>query len=114
TSRFSRPVPAIPPSPAFSPLHPFPTRRSSDLAARASRDSSTATARRRPHPSARGAPSSPTADRGTAVRTPPRPAGHIGRSSYTRSEEHTSELQSRENLVCRLLLEKKNKPIEHM
>src|SRR5690606_40351740 len=28
---------------------------------------------------------------------------HVGRS-----EEHTSELQSRENLVCRLLLEKKN------
>src|SRR5690606_39602979 len=28
--------------------------------------------------------------------------------STTRSEEHTSELQSRENLVCRLLLEKKN------
>src|SRR5690606_41206845 len=27
--------------------------------------------------------------------------------SYVRSEEHTSELQSRENLVCRLLLEKK-------
>src|SRR5690606_41118230 len=26
----------------------------------------------------------------------------------SRSEEHTSELQSRENLVCRLLLEKKN------
>src|SRR5690606_39679509 len=26
---------------------------------------------------------------------------------YGRSEEHTSELQSRENLVCRLLLEKK-------
>src|SRR5690606_41044193 len=26
---------------------------------------------------------------------------------FTRSEEHTSELQSRENLVCRLLLEKK-------
>ena len=25
-----------------------------------------------------------------------------------RSEEHTSELQSRRNLVCRLLLEKKN------
>src|SRR6266700_8267067 len=32
-----------------------------------------------------------------------------------RSEEHTSELQSRENLVCRLLLEtKKNKQISHM
>src|SRR5690606_41754315 len=28
-----------------------------------------------------------------------------------RSEEHTSELQSRENLVCRLLLEKKKKSI---
>src|SRR5690606_42028958 len=27
---------------------------------------------------------------------------------FGRSEEHTSELQSRENLVCRLLLEKKN------
>src|SRR5690606_41798975 len=32
----------------------------------------------------------------------------IARSSWAwRSEEHTSELQSRENLVCRLLLEKK-------
>src|SRR5690606_42099138 len=31
-----------------------------------------------------------------------------GRRHY-RSEEHTSELQSRENLVCRLLLEKKKK-----
>src|SRR5690606_31315928 len=30
-----------------------------------------------------------------------------------RSEEHTSELQSRENLVCRLLLEKKNTPSHH-
>src|SRR5690606_42018219 len=29
--------------------------------------------------------------------------------SFSRSEEHTSELQSREKLVCRLLLEKKNK-----
>src|SRR5260370_9910508 len=28
-----------------------------------------------------------------------------------RSEEHTSELQSHLNLVCRLLLEKKNKPL---
>src|SRR5690606_41927397 len=32
----------------------------------------------------------------------------IGVSVSDRSEEHTSELQSRENLVCRLLLEKKN------
>src|SRR5439155_11022380 len=30
------------------------------------------------------------------------------RSSRDRSEEHTSELQSRGHLVCRLLLEKKN------
>src|SRR5690606_39774803 len=29
--------------------------------------------------------------------------------AFMRSEEHTSELQSRENLVCRLLLEKKKK-----
>src|SRR2546430_6944454 len=31
---------------------------------------------------------------------------------WTRSEEHTSELQSQSNLVCRLLLEKKkNRPV---
>src|SRR5436309_7205546 len=40
--------------------------------------------------------------------------GHAGRPGIRsllpdRSEEHTSELQSRENLVCRLLLEKKKK-----
>src|SRR3712207_7350409 len=36
-----------------------------------------------------------------------------GRAHVTapRSEEHTSELQSRQYLVCRLLLEKKNIPI---
>src|SRR5260370_23696111 len=32
------------------------------------------------------------------------------REAVLRSEEHTSELQSHLNLVCRLLLEKKNKP----
>src|SRR5256886_7433911 len=32
-------------------------------------------------------------------------AGDVG---FTRSEEHTSELQSQSNLVCRLLLDKKN------
>src|SRR5688572_32311883 len=31
------------------------------------------------------------------------------RAAALRSEEHTSELQSQSNLVCRLLLEKKNK-----
>src|SRR2546422_7695737 len=33
----------------------------------------------------------------------------VGRRKSMRSEEHTSELQSRLHLVCRLLLEKKNK-----
>src|SRR5690606_42038063 len=32
----------------------------------------------------------------------------VAEARLVRSEEHTSELQSRENLVCRLLLEKKN------
>src|SRR5688500_19336969 len=35
-------------------------------------------------------------------------ANHDRRGSAARSEEHTSELQSPCNLVCRLLLEKKN------
>src|SRR3712207_8593266 len=33
--------------------------------------------------------------------------GHARRDDVCRSEEHTSELQSRQYLVCRLLLEKK-------
>src|SRR2546427_6396164 len=45
------------------------------------------------------------AARGDAVaRADPR---HRGRHAPLRSEEHTSELQSQSNLVCRLLLEKK-------
>src|SRR5688572_32306225 len=45
-------------------------------------------------------------------------ARHIGREpagdplGRQRSEEHTSELQSQSNLVCRLLLEKKKKKIK--
>src|SRR3989449_11275471 len=35
-------------------------------------------------------------------------------ASNVRSEEHTSELQSRLHLVCRLLLEKKKKQIKHL
>src|SRR5260370_17143168 len=35
---------------------------------------------------------------------------HAGLDAADRSEEHTSELQSHLNLVCRLLLEKKKKP----
>src|SRR2546422_6402727 len=38
-------------------------------------------------------------------------AGLLGRPLRGRSEEHTSELQSRLHLVCRLLLEKKNMPL---
>src|SRR2546427_1866701 len=34
---------------------------------------------------------------------------HVGLTLEDRSEEHTSELQSQSNLVCRLLLEKKKK-----
>src|SRR2546429_3574584 len=37
----------------------------------------------------------------------PAPDGRIKRAAGDRSEEHTSELQSRLHLVCRLLLEKK-------
>src|SRR5436309_8560196 len=36
-------------------------------------------------------------------------SGGVRHGIRQRSEEHTSELQSRENLVCRLLLEKKKK-----
>src|SRR5947209_16529127 len=36
--------------------------------------------------------------------------GIVGVAGDIRSEEHTSELQSRQYLVCRLLLEKKNRP----
>src|SRR2546422_7431149 len=38
-------------------------------------------------------------------------SGGINDSTQRRSEEHTSELQSRLHLVCRLLLEKKKKSI---
>src|SRR5690349_24194827 len=78
-------------------LHSFPTRRSSDLAA----------------PAAGAVPPSAPArrvDRDRAFRgargdLPVRaPAGD---PFAARSEEHTSELQSRRDLVCRLLLEKK-------
>src|SRR5206468_4225050 len=49
------------------------------------------------------------------ARQPRRQSPHVG---DVRSEEHTSELQSRSDLVCRLLLEKKKKkrerPIRHV
>src|SRR5690606_42130349 len=51
--------------------------------------------------------------RPTAIRRRDRPFLQGRRQVKKRSEEHTSELQSRENLVCRLLLEKKNPPATH-
>src|SRR3712207_7636202 len=39
----------------------------------------------------------------------PAAAADPSKANYFRSEEHTSELQSRQYLVCRLLLEKKKK-----
>src|SRR5690606_40641180 len=53
-----------------------------------------------PRPSMRTPPTDRSSRMSGASREP---------SQLPRSEEHTSELQSRENLVCRLLLEKKNK-----
>src|SRR2546427_6930119 len=47
----------------------------------------------------------------TRAATAPGPTPASRRRS--RSEEHTSELQSQSNLVCRLLLEKKKKNINH-
>src|SRR5690625_6187441 len=82
-------------------LHSFPTRRSSDLGRSAI--ASAWAAWSTPAAPARSAErdSSRAASRGTwAPTTPP---------MSTRSEEHTSELQSRGHLVCRLLLDKKNK-----
>src|SRR2546430_9446407 len=44
-----------------------------------------------------------------------RPPGILLRlPSFLRSEEHTSELQSQSNLVCRLLLEKKKKQLRFL
>src|SRR5688572_31716046 len=40
------------------------------------------------------------------------PATLVNIDNAARSEEHTSELQSQSNLVCRLLLEKKKKQIK--
>src|SRR2546430_13464560 len=55
----------------------------------------------------------PSARRGD--RPPVRKARRTGRTSprgRARSEEHTSELQSQSNLVCRLLLEKKTSGLD--
>src|SRR5690606_41158759 len=93
---------------AIRSLHSFPTRRSSDL--RTPVDAilwATGFRHELRHlrPLGLTGPLGGIAMDGTAVAADPRIhlVGH-----GPRSEEHTSELQSRENLVCRLLLEKKN------
>src|SRR3712207_8928674 len=55
---------------------------------------------------------SPTPQRGLCLRSL-LTAPHPKRPGLWRSEEHTSELQSRQYLVCRLLLEKKKKAKTH-
>src|SRR5690606_40016037 len=57
-------------------------------------------------PAAAEADTAETTDTGAAAGADTEAAAP-GADSGSRSEEHTSELQSRENLVCRLLLEKK-------
>src|SRR3712207_8478996 len=61
--------------------------------------------------SASAAPSSATNRASRATASTAKPNGRDGASQ--RSEEHTSELQSRQYLVCRLLLEKKNDRQSH-
>src|SRR6266480_6609076 len=51
--------------------------------------------------------------RSRAPRLRPPPAHGATAAHQPRSEEHTSELQSHVNLVCRLLLEKKKKTTTH-
>src|SRR2546422_11516940 len=60
--------------------------------------------------SAASAPCTP----GPPSATPTRAASAWDTCRRWRSEEHTSELQSRLHLVCRLLLEKKKKKIQHI
>src|SRR5690606_41274176 len=62
----------------------------------------------RPIPLARRQPSRVVGRSGVLAARQNRAA--VQRTTPCRSDEHTSELQSRGNLVCRLLLEKKNNP----
>src|SRR5690606_41597783 len=96
------------------PLPPFPTRRSSDLARLAAQQIDLAVAITvgtfdDHHPVQRRHRTRQGRDAHVAqplLRSVFRAERH-GVLQQHRSEEHTSELQSRENLVCRLLLEKK-------
>src|SRR5207249_12049570 len=96
---------SLPSPPALHPLHSFPTRRSSDLSGRRWITS-------RPDTGAFRSPSSTrwrcwTAACCNAASSAPVVDAALQQAAVQRSEEHTSELQSRFDLVCRLLLEKK-------
>src|SRR5690606_41880697 len=84
-------------------LHSFPTRRSSDLVLRAAQSTTSFLTGTIWSTGRTGA------QRWTCCipRTTSRNS-QAESAQLPRSEEHTSELQSRENLVCRLLLEKNN------
>src|SRR2546422_6607448 len=64
------------------------------------------------------APDSTRAESTHALPAPPAPAAlappTLEQQRFLRSEEHTSELQSRLHLVCRLLLEKKKNKYTHI
>src|SRR5207302_11288319 len=95
--------------PPHRDLHSFPTRRSSDLDPRCP-GSTPALLERHRESAVAGTPG--LQRQGFQQRLGPRLRQRChrpARDSVGRSEEHTSELQSRENLVCRLLLEKKKK-----
>src|SRR2546427_1175825 len=55
--------------------------------------------------------SKPAVSRSPSSSRPTRASSRLGSGRKTRSEEHTSELQSQSNLVCRLLLEKKKRRV---
>src|SRR5690606_42009141 len=89
-------------------LHSFPTRRSSDLVQAEQAFHPIGDVHRAGliHGQAQGAPTCVGQHVDVAFGAQPHDVA-------IRSEEHTSELQSRENLVCRLLLEKKKKNTRH-
>src|SRR5690606_41649997 len=101
--RFSLHPPAATEVSPLSLHDALPISRSGAAAGRGRRDRPHPTAHRRPR--RRAAPGGGTAVHRRLPRTALRPRRRV--PVGTRSEEHTSELQSRENLVCRLLLEKK-------
>src|SRR5947207_4985531 len=61
------------------------------------------------HPEVHHTPNGPAILKNFTHRVCEDPANWSMKSLQTRSEEHTSELQSHSDLVCRLLLEKKKK-----